>query len=46
MEKEEVICGTCNGSGEGYGHSLCRNCLGSGVEWIEIEEGDEDESSE
>ena len=37
-ETEEVICATCNGSGEGmYDGSRCANCGGSGVDWAVIE---------
>jgi hypothetical protein len=33
MEDDEIICGTCNGSGEGSSDcSTCTSCGGSGVD--------------
>ena len=45
-ETESVICGDCNGSGEGsYDGSTCRTCRGSGEVEVEVEptaEGDDE----
>lgn len=41
---EEVICVSCNGSGQGMSpKSRCWSCDGSGVEWVEKEPGCEEE---
>lgn len=32
-EQEDVVCGTCNGSGEGmYDGTRCHHCRGGGLE--------------
>jgi len=42
-EPEELICPTCNGSGEGrYDGTRCTSCGGSGVERTERDEPDWD----
>jgi hypothetical protein len=34
-----VICGECNGSGEGRGDGAnCSGCFGSGQEWVQTDE--------
>lgn len=38
-EAEDVLCPTCNGSGEGmWDGSVCRNCKGTGVQMADFEE--------
>lgn len=44
-EYEELICPYCNGSGEGmYEGTRCRHCKGSGVEYVLIEDEEEEET--
>ena len=38
-EAEDVLCSTCNGSGEGmWDGSVCRNCKGTGVDMSDRDE--------